>query len=111
MGKPVKIHKKKSFMFTTKHQSFPGWLGTAVGVFCWMVGITLVIGAFHRGGKVGVNLGAIGLFTVILNVLGLVSGIIGLRERDIKIVPPIVAIVLNGLMLLSWLVLIVLAQA
>lgn len=109
MGKPVKIHKKKSFMFTTKHPSFLGWLGVVLGAFCWMVCITLVVGAFHRAGEVSLNLGTIGLFSTILNVIGLIGGLMGIRERDVQLTPPIAAIALNGLMLLAWLVVIILS--
>lgn len=102
MGKPVKIHKKKSFMFTTKHHSFLGWLGVGIGLFCWMVGITLVVGAFHRAGEVEFGRAAVGMFAMILNIIGLLSGVISIRERDVLITPPIAAMVLNGVMLVGW---------
>lgn len=106
MGKPVRIHKKKSFMFTTKHHTFLGWLSVAIGIFCWAVGITLVVGAFHKGGSVPVENGAVGLFSVILNVIGIISGVVSINERDAFLAPPIAGMVLNGAMLLAWIVLI-----
>ena len=96
-------------MFTTKHKSFLGWLGVVIGVFCWMVAITLIIGAFHRQGDVSINRGAVGLFTMVLNVIGVVSGIVSIGERDVLITPPIVAMALNGLMILAWIVVLIIS--
>lgn len=109
MGKPVRIRKKKSFMFTTKHHSFLAWLGVGLGILCWAVGITLVVGAFHRGGSVPVENGAAGLFCVILNVIGIISGASSIRERDVFITPSIAALVLNGTLLLAWIVVIIIS--
>ena len=43
MGRPAKIRKKKSFMFTTKHYSFMSILGTAIGVLCLVVAVMMLI--------------------------------------------------------------------
>lgn len=106
MGKPVKIRKKKSFMFTTKHHSFLSLLGVGIGVFCWTVAITLVIGAFHKEGVASIQKGAVGLFSILLNIIGIVSGVISMNERDTYITTAIAAIVLNAALIVCWLVVI-----
>lgn len=102
MGRPVKIHKKKSFMFTTKHNSFQAVLGIVIAVMTIAIMITMVIYSFEVAGNVDVKFGGIGFFIALLNVVGLVSGIVGLNERDAFITPAIISIVGNGLMVLFW---------
>ena len=109
MGKPVRIHKKKSFMFTTRHYSFMSIFGIFLGVLCAFVGAMLVIYSYKNAGSVAVNYGSTGLFAMILNIIGCICGVISLQERDIYITPAIVAIVINGISILSWLFLIIMS--
>ena len=109
MGKPVKIHKKKSFMFTTRHYSFLSIFGILLGVFCVCVDTTLVIYSYNNAGSVAVSFGSTGMFAMILNIIGCICGVISLQERDIYISPAIAAIVINGICILSWLILIILS--
>lgn len=109
MGKPVRIHKKKSFMFTTRHYSFMSIFGILIGVLCASVGTTLVIYSYHNAGTVGIGYGGIGMFSMLLNIIGVICGTVSLGERDIYRSAAIVAIVINGIMILSWLILIILS--
>ena len=109
MGKPVRIHKKKSFMFTTRHYSFMSIIGILIGVFCASVAATLVIYSYNNAGTVAVSYGSIGMFSMILNIIGVICGTISLGERDIYRSAAIAAIALNGIMILAWLILIVLS--
>ncbi|MBR6160109.1 MAG: hypothetical protein IKQ40_07375 [Lachnospiraceae bacterium] len=109
MGKPVRIHKKKSFMFTTRHYSFMSIIGILIGVVCAAVGTALVIYSYNNAGSVAVSYGSIGMFSVILSITGLICGTVSLGERDIYRSAAIAAIALNGFLILSWLVLIVLS--
>lgn len=109
MGKPVRIRKKKSFMFTTRHYSFMSIMGIVIGVFCLGVIITSVFHSYNSAGKIGADFGLIGLLTLILNAVGIISGATSLGERDIYITPAIVAIVLNSLMVLAWIIMIIIS--
>lgn len=109
MAGPVKIRKKNSFMFTTKHYSPMSIAGIAVGVFCAAVTVLLVFGSFKNAGKVASGFGGIGLFSACLNVIGIVCGISSLGERDVYLTPGVAAIVINGLALLAWIFIIVIS--
>lgn len=102
MGRPVKIHKKKSFMFTTKHNSFQAVLGIVVAVMTIAIMITMVIYSFEVAGNIDIKFGGIGFCIALLNLIGVVSGVVGLNERDAFITPAIISIAANGLMLLFW---------
>ena len=109
MGKPAKIRKKKSFMFTTRHYSFMSIMGimiaaVTIGVICGMV-----IQSYKSAGSVAVGFGGVGLFSAILNVIGILCAVASLGERDIYIYPAIVAISANGVILLSWIAMILIS--
>jgi len=102
MGKPAKIRKKKSFMFTSKHHSFNGVLGLVIAICTLIIGILLVVYSYGQAGRVATDFGMIGLFAALLNLIGLIAGLIGIRERDVFITPSIISISANGLMLVAW---------
>lgn len=102
MPKPVKIKKKKSFMFTTKHHSFLGILGAVVAIITICALFFVTYQSFFYRGKVSLNLGGVGLFAALSNIIGIISGLLALNERDIHIWLPISDITVNILMLLIW---------
>ncbi len=109
MGKPVKIHKKKSFMFTTRHYSVLSIIGILLGVISTSVVAMLVFSSFNSAGNVGISYGSIGLFSMLLNIIGVIFGSMSLQERDIYITPAIVAIAVNGINILAWIVMMILS--
>ena len=109
MGRPVKIRKKKSFMFTTKHYSFMSVLGMVIGVLNLGAVVFMVFSSYNSAGTVGRGFGGVGLFSALLDVIGIMCGIISLRERDTYIPPAIVAIALNGVLVAGWVIMIIIA--
>ncbi len=109
MGKPVKIRKKKSFMFTTRHYSFMSVMGIVLGAINVFFATAMVIRSYQNEGRVGAGYGSAGLFSAFLSVIGIVCGIRSLGERDTYVAPAIVAIAVNGAMILWWVIMIVLA--
>ena len=110
MGKPVKIHKKNSFMFTNKEHSFCGILGTIV--FALSVGAlsACLVMSYKVHGVVGVDLGGVAFFAAALNIIGLIGGVVGLQERDVYRVESYIALGGNGAMLIMWIILAVLSK-
>ncbi len=109
MGKPVKIRKKKSFMFTTRHYSLMSIIGIMIGVFCLSVVITAVLFSYRNAGNIDISFGGIGLFSAIMNIVGVLCGVMSLNERDIYISAAIAAIVINGIILAGWLIMILIS--
>ena len=109
MGRPAKIRKKKSFMFTTKHYSFMSILGTAIGVLCLGVAIVMLIFSYRNEGTVDAGYGGVGLFSTILSVIGILCGVTSLNERDTYIAPAVVAMALNGVLVVGWTIMIIIA--
>jgi len=102
MPRPVKIKKPKSFMFTTKHHSFSGWLGCSSGMISIGVYVSSVYLAFMNAGKSTISIGGAAFCALILDILGVIAGITALSERDIHKWVPITAIAGNSVMLAIW---------
>ncbi len=109
MGKPAKIKKKKSFMFTSKHHSFLGILGIVVACISLLILSFGVAYGFRVRGQVEETYGFLGFFSAFLNIIGIICGFRGLRERDIFKIAPWTAVGMNGVVLVIWGVLVLLA--
>ena len=55
MGKPAKIRKKKSFMFTTRHYSLMSIIGIMLAVFCACVVTTMIVYSYNTAGSVEIG--------------------------------------------------------
>ena len=106
MSRPAKIKKPKSFMFTTKHHSFSGIMGCILAAISLITIMGSIYMAFVSSGKSSVLMGSEAMFALILDFIGIISGVTGLMERDIHKWEPIAAIIVNGLMLIIWILLV-----
>ncbi len=83
MAKPRKIHKRKSFMFTSRHYSMLSIIAFVMGL-CSIAGlIGSILVAFAERGNPPVHIGGVGLFGMIGNIVGLIAAMNSLNERDI----------------------------
>ena len=107
MPRPVKIKKKKSFMFTTKHHSFIGIVGVIVGIISYISLAGSIYLTFLNRGSASENLGGVGLFAAMADVIGILCGLVSIRERDIHKWVPIAAVIGNSIALSLWIILVI----
>lgn len=110
MSKRVKIHKKKSFMFTTKHHSFLGWLGGIIGITSVIIIGFLVYKTFGTAGKAPVKYGGVGIGVILLNIIGVISGLLGTKERDAYKFMSIFGVIINTILIVFWILLLVVSH-
>lgn len=67
--------------------------------------LTLCIVSGHAKGRAGMEIGALGLATMVLSIIGFVLAVRCNKEEDIYHVTPAVGSVLNGIMILLFMVL------
>lgn len=82
MPKPKKIHKKRSFMFTSRHYSMTGLISLAMGLSSLAGLIGSIFVSFNEKGNPPVHLGGVGLFAMIGNIIGVIAALNSLNERD-----------------------------
>ncbi len=81
--------------------------GILIGVLCIGVMVTLIMQSYYYAGNVETGFGGVGLFSAILNIIGILCGTSSLSERDIYISAAIVAICINAVTLLAWILMII----
>ncbi len=105
MPRPKKIHKKKSFMFTSRHYSFIGNIGLVLAVSSFAGLIAAVTKAYLNGGRTERTIGLVGIFGILAGVTGVIASSLSLKERDIYVWLPRMALALNLLGILLWILL------
>lgn len=108
MPRPKKIKKKKSFMFTSKHQSENGIISMTIGLISFISMISCILIAYAGRGEAGKNLGGVGMFAALGDILGIIAGALSLRERDVFKWIPRIGMWLNIVVLILWALLIIL---
>lgn len=89
-------------MFTTKHQSENGIISCVIGIVSLLAMISSIAFSFAHGGDVPRNFGGVGMFAALGDLIGIIAAIISLRERDIFIWVPRIALIANIVLLLLW---------
>ncbi len=68
--------------------SWPGWLGLLCGLAAAVLFLLAVIFSYRAEGDARFGVGSMALFALILSVGGLVMGIMGMQEEDVRPIPP-----------------------
>lgn len=105
MPRPKKIKKKKSFMFTTKHQSFNGLISLVVGIISIIALIACIAVSFSNRGELLQRFGGVGFFSVLGDIVGVIAALISFNERDIFVWVPRTGLIINMLMIVIWVLL------
>ncbi len=81
---------RKVRMRQLKH-SVSGWIGLACGLAAVVLFLIAVILSYRHAGEAMFYVGSVGLFGLILSVGGLIMGIMGIREEDVRPLTPRIA--------------------
>ena len=93
----VRFGNRKRIRFSDKKHPKHGIISVVLGVLCIVSG--------HAKGRAGMEIGALGLATMVLSIIGFVLAVRCNKEEDIYHVTPAVGSVLNGIMILLFMVL------
>ena len=90
---------KKNYMFTNRRHSEKAIMSTVFGVLCTVSLVIVVVLSYSRGGDVPAGYGFTGLFAAILSLVGMLLGVLALREADRFKLFGWLGILLNGVSL------------
>lgn len=97
------IWKKGNFKFSDKKHSVRGILSSVAGLAALIIFIAVLYISGKNKGNGGVVIGIAGTGALLLTIIGLVLGIKGFREKEIIFTFPIIGVVLNGLLFVTYL--------
>ena len=101
----VRFGNRKRIRFSDKKHPKHGIISVVLGVLSIIILLTLCIVSGHAKGRAGMEIGALGLATMVLSIIGFVLAVRCNKEEDIYHVTPAVGSVLNGIMILLFMVL------
>ena len=93
----VRFGNRKRIRFSDKKHPKHGIISVVLGVLSIIILLTK--------GRAGMEIGALGLATMVLSIIGFVLAVRCNKEEDIYHVTPAVGSVLNGIMILLFMVL------
>ena len=93
------MSQKKNYMFTNRRNSEKAIMSTVFGVLCTVSLVIVVVLSYSRGGDVPAGYGFTGLFAAILSLVGMLLGVLALREADRFKLFGWLGILLNGVSL------------
>jgi len=93
------MSQKKNYMFTNRRHSGKAIMSTVFGVLCTVSLLVVVILSYSRCGDVPAGYGFTGLFAAILSMVGMLLGVLALREADRFKLFGWLGILLNGVSL------------
>lgn len=99
--------KRKEYKLTTIKENENGIVAFACGVISTISFIVLVFTSFAQGGKAGVGIGMVGLFSMIFSIVGLVYGTICIKNGDRTFIFTKLGFFVNVVIVLVWVVLLV----
>ncbi len=93
------IMGRRNYIFTNKKQSERAIMSTILGMISTVsLGIVVYL-TYKRGGEATVGYGVTGLFATIFSLVGLVLGIVTIREKEYYRLFPWLGTILNGIAL------------
>ena len=96
----VRFGNRKRIRFSDKKHPKHGIISVVLGVLS-----IIILLSGHAKGRAGMEIGALGLATMVLSIIGFVLAVRCNKEEDIYHVTPAVGSVLNGIMILLFMVL------
>lgn len=93
------MSQKKNYMFTNRRHSEKAIMSTVFGVLCTVSLLAVVVLSYSRSGDIPAGYGFTGLFATILSIVGMLLGVLSLREADRFRLFGWLGILLNGVSL------------
>lgn len=93
------MSQKKNYMFTNRRHSEKAIMSTVFGVLCTVSLLAVVVLSYSRGGDIPAGYGFTGLFATVLSMVGMLLGVLSLREADRFRLFGWLGILLNGVSL------------
>ncbi len=76
------MSQKRSYMFTNRKHSGKAVMSTVFGILCTVSMILVILLSYSRNGNVPVGYGFTGVFAAALSLIGLLLGVLAVRETD-----------------------------
>lgn len=101
----MKTKRRKVIDFTGRNHSVKGIMSFVLGLLILISAGALMIISSYSEGKAGIWLGYLGFLLTIFSLLGFILGIKSCKEKEIYFTAPISGMILNGVLLVMFIIL------
>lgn len=101
----IRIGKRRKVQFTDKKHPIHGIVSMVIAVTSLLMMLILFIGSGMARGKGSIVYGYLGILNLIFSVVGFVLALRCLKKEDIYMTTPTVGAVLNGVIIIVYLIL------
>jgi hypothetical protein len=98
-----KKRKKEGLRLTDKKHPVQGIWSTVLGILSLVMFLILCIMSGEEGGASGIEIGFMGIFCGVVSIAGFILALLALRRENIRQLFPSLGVVINGLMILLYL--------
>lgn len=101
----VRFGRRKKIQFTDKIHPMQGIIAALVGLVSVALLCTLFILSYQSKGNSGLYIGFLGMLDLAVSVVGFVMAVKCFKKEDIYILTPTLGAVINGMMIISCMLL------
>lgn len=91
----VFMKKRKGYIYTNKRNSNRAVMAVILGIISLVSLVTVVCLTYASGGEASTGYGFTGLFATLFSAVGLVLGILTVKNKDYYVFFPVLGIILN----------------
>ncbi|MCI7060627.1 MAG: DUF6142 family protein [Lachnospiraceae bacterium] len=108
---PKKRRKKEGLHLTDKKHPKQGIWSTVLGIVSVVFFLVLCFMSGETGGKAGVWIGILGVLCAVISIWGFVLAMLSLKMDNIRQLFPSLGVVINGIMIVFYLVIYIMGTA
>lgn len=104
------MNRRKGYKFTSKSHTKRGLLSSGIGFFSFLLLCGLFYLSYQKGGRVEAYAGFLGFLSMLGAAEGLFLAVKSFKEEDKFYLFSYVGCILNGLLLVGWMILYLIGQ-
>ena len=104
------MSRRRGYKFTNKSHTKRGLVSSGIGFFALLILGALFYLSYRQSGNGGAYIGFLGFLSMIASALGLVLAVQSFREEDKYYLFSYIGCMMNGLLLVGWIILYVLGM-
>lgn len=102
--------RRRSYKFTDKHHTKRGIAACIIGAVVLLTLGGLFYYSYKAAGQGGPIIGVAGFFCLLASVFGLILALMGMKEEDVFYITSYVGVVVDGLLVIAWIIFYVLGM-
>nr|MBP3597928.1 hypothetical protein [Eubacterium sp.] len=101
----IRIGKRRRIQFTDKKHPFWGIVSALISLGALVMMVVIFLCAGNAKGQGGIAYGYLGIFNLVLSIVGFVMALRCYKQDDIYVTTPTIGSIVNGMIIIIYLIL------